>query len=76
MKGLKKQIKNVKKYKGGGTSKRARRMHLHQGNHAYNAYMKSHKIAIGLDGTPQGKHDAKAKGTCRCGGCINTALAS
>jgi hypothetical protein len=74
MKGLKKQIKNVKKYKGGGTSKRSRRAHLHSGNHAYNTYMHTHKIAIGLDGTPQGKHDVKQKDTCSCGGCINRAL--
>lgn len=75
MKGAnKKRTKNARVYKGGGTSKRSRRAHLHSGNNAYNSYMNTHTIPIGLDGTPQGKHDAKQKGTCRCGGCINTLL--
>lgn len=71
----KKHAKNVKVFKGGG--KNSRRDHLRAGNRAYNAWMKAHKTQTGLDGTPQGKHDARAvKGTCNCGGCINARLES
>lgn len=68
----KKKVSKKKTFKSGG--KGVKRAHLHSGNHQYNAWMKSHTVQTGLDGTPQGKHDPKNKGTCRCGGCSNKDL--
>ena len=76
MKGNNKAKSNAKKNKsnkgGFNGSKRSRRAYLHSGNAAYNAAKrlktKLKRVAVGLPGTPQGKHLDKNP-ACRCGGC-------
>lgn len=69
MKGTSKKKSTKKKtFKSGGKS--AKRAALHAGNHQYNAWMKSHKLATQPPGFPQGTHLVKNP-DCRCGGCLS-----